>query len=216
MKVRVKSREEILKLLKDLGVKGVDEDGDFCCDCGCFFNRMFYYCGKFLHVSEDIHTDYEYSCSNHYWKKEWLDFDVIEKEDDYHKYKFDEGKTRWDLIPIECFEAITANKNYFWANAYLGLIEKHGIDLIESLAEVRKVLEYGADEKYGFDPWKKLENAQQRYFASHMRHTYDDDGEFFETCHKDESGFLSVYHSLSNCIFLLYFEIHGKKGLDKV
>ena len=132
---------------------------------------------------------------------------------DYYKHKFDEGKTPWDLIPIECFEAInTETHNEYWADIYKTLLSKYKIDIIKSFFGVRKVLEHGA-EKYEFDSWKNITNAKQRYFAAYMRHRLNEETEdYFSSEHIDpDSGLLSVYHALTNIIFLLYFEIQEKK-----
>jgi len=140
--------------------------------------------------------------------------DVEEQmEDDYHyKHKFDEGKERYDLIPIECYEAIVGESDHFWSKEYVKSLCLYRITLSESFLGVKDVLEYGL-RKYGKEgSWKHVPRARQRYFASSIRHSFDVAGFSLDKYHEDEeSGLPSIYHRLCNHIFLLWFEIQESK-----
>ena len=89
--------------------------------------------------------------------------------------KYDQGKLRWDLFPFE------------------------------EAQEIVKVLMYGAD-KYGEDPnepnWKKMVDAERRYFAAAMRHIVAwKSGELNDP----ETGISHLAHAATNLIFMLYF-----------
>jgi len=128
-------------------------------------------------------------------------------DNDYHSHKFDQGKTDWGLIPVECYVAIKQSPHEnFWAKLLTVLAEAHGID--DPWIWVRKILEHGA-EKYGRESWKTIPDAKQRYFAAYMRHMVNDKDQPLPNGHIDpDSGYLSVYHALTNCIFLLWFELN--------
>ena len=132
---------------------------------------------------------------------------------DYNKYKFDEGKTRWDLIPEVCFREIMKDESeYFWACTFLKICDDIDFCMNQVFNEIRRILEHGAI-KYSEESWRILPSPQQRYFAAFMRHLVMEDGEQFEKGHIDEdSGMLTVFHCLCNCLFLLWFEIEEKKN----
>ena len=77
-------------------------------------------------------------------------------------------------------------------------------DLIPEEAEeaLAKVLTYGAN-KYAPDDWKKVEDAEDRYYAALRRHLHAmRDGEKFDA----ESGLPHSWHALANMAFLVWLE----------
>lgn len=87
--------------------------------------------------------------------------------------KNDSGKIRWDLLPIEIVE------------------------------EIAKVYTFGI-EKYKIPhSWKKVENAEERYYAALMRHIT----EWRKGSINDlESGLHHLSHAAWNCIALIFFD----------
>jgi hypothetical protein len=91
-------------------------------------------------------------------------------------FKYDSGKTRWELLPMETVE------------------------------ELAKVMTYGAT-KYPDDNWKKLENAEDRYFAAAMRHlSKHRAGELVD----EDSGLLHAAHAACCLLMVLWFATHPK------
>lgn len=69
----------------------------------------------------------------------------------------------------------------------------------DALASVMQVLEFGA-EKYGVDNWRKLDNLQQRYLDSTMRHIMATrKGELIDS----ESGLPHLAHAICGLMFML-------------
>jgi len=89
--------------------------------------------------------------------------------------KYDQGKTRWDLVPWEA---------------------------VEPLADI---LTFGS-KKYGDNSWQRVDNAVERYKATLFRHLIA----WCKGERKDpESGRSHLHHVLTNCVFLIWFELHG-------
>jgi len=133
-------------------------------------------------------------------------------EDAYHAHKYDEGKERYDLIPIECYEAIMGKGDFFWAKEYETFRNRYNMSALKGLVGVKRVLEYGL-EKYGVkDSWKEVPDAKQRYMAAYLRHTIYEGEYYLARDHVDaESGLPSAHHALCNIVFLLWFEIQESK-----
>lgn len=180
------------------------KDCDFYDKCTISGNINPCNCGSFYDSGKKIFND------DHLEKEAW---ENEQENDDYHKHKFDQGKTDWSLIPVECYEAIVGkNYNYYWSSVFNFIIDQCDYPVHESLAKVREILEHGA-EKYERESWKKVPDAKQRYFAAFMRHSFCDEGKALPKHHIDaDSGFPSVWHALTNVIFLLWFEIQEEKN----
>lgn len=89
--------------------------------------------------------------------------------------EYDQGKTRWDLVPWEA---------------------------VEPLADI---LTFGS-KKYGDNSWQRVDNAVERYKAALFRHLIA----WCKGERKDpESGRSHLHHVLTNCVFLIWFELHG-------
>ena len=87
--------------------------------------------------------------------------------------------------------------------------DKPRMDLLpfEALEAVAQVLTFGA-EKYSVDGWKKVDDAERRYFAALLRHaTAREKGELYDT----ESGLTHAAHMATNALFILWFEIQKEK-----
>lgn len=77
---------------------------------------------------------------------------------------------------------------------------------MESVEEIIKVLEYGA-EKYSPENWKKLPDFRRRYINAAMRHLVAYvKGERID----EETGLSHIAHLGCNVLFLLWGEKHGK------
>jgi hypothetical protein len=76
-----------------------------------------------------------------------------------------------------------------------------------SLCEVVKVITFGA-AKYGELNWQGVENARARYCAALMRHVEAwRGGEAVDP----ETHIHHLAHAACNCLFLLWFELTGKR-----
>ncbi|MEN6536486.1 MAG: dATP/dGTP diphosphohydrolase domain-containing protein [Bryobacteraceae bacterium] len=76
------------------------------------------------------------------------------------------------------------------------------------LRQVVKVLTFGS-KKYADDNWKKVDRAENRYFAAMMRHLYAHrSGEYLD----DESGLPHIAHALCCLIFMAWFAIKNHEG----
>jgi hypothetical protein len=92
--------------------------------------------------------------------------------------KYDEGKLRYDLIPVV------------------------------SLRETVKVITFGA-AKYGVDNWQSVVPPKARYCAALMRHIEAwRGGEDVDP----ETKIHHLAHAACNCLFLLWFELTGKRN----
>jgi hypothetical protein len=81
----------------------------------------------------------------------------------------------------------------------------------EALAEIVQVLEFGA-AKYGVDNWRKVPNAQQRYFDALVRHIVAwRSGEADDP----ESGLPHLAHAGCCVLFLLALELDDPTGADE-
>jgi hypothetical protein len=71
---------------------------------------------------------------------------------------------------------------------------------------VLEVLEYGA-RKYSFDNWKRVEDAQTRYYDACMRHL-----DAWRSGQPDdhETGKPHVAHAVCCLLFILWFEMNNK------
>lgn len=77
----------------------------------------------------------------------------------------------------------------------------------EALYEIAKVLTYGA-KKYAPNDWKKVKNGKERYIGAMLRHlTEMQKGNKID----EESGLPHAAHLASNALFILYFEMKGKR-----
>ena len=87
--------------------------------------------------------------------------------------KYDDSKTRWDLLPFDAVE------------------------------EIVKVLMYGAN-KYDDHNWRKVDNAEDRYFSACIRHlTAHQAGELRDP----ESGLYHLAHAACCLIFMQWFAL---------
>lgn len=78
---------------------------------------------------------------------------------------------------------------------------------LAELQDVNKVLEFGA-KKYGADNWKKVDNAQERYFNAAMRHILAwQSGELLD----DESGLPHLAHAQCCLMFMAWFDENVKR-----
>ena len=79
----------------------------------------------------------------------------------------------------------------------------------DSVEKVVDILTYGA-EKYEEESWKKVDDAENRYFAALLRHliAYKQGRDI-----DSESGKLHLAHAATNALFLLWFNLYkgGKK-----
>ena len=77
-----------------------------------------------------------------------------------------------------------------------------------TITEVLKVLEFGA-KKYAPDNWKKVDNAQTRYYDAALRHiTAWHEGEKLDS----ETGVSHIAHALCCLHFLMWFELENTNG----
>lgn len=91
--------------------------------------------------------------------------------------KHDEDKPRWVLLP--------------W----------------RQVEHVVKVLNYGAKKYPSADNWKRVPNAENRYFDAAVRHiTAHWSGERFDA----ESGLPHLAHAVCCLLFLMWFDDEGR------
>lgn len=84
--------------------------------------------------------------------------------------------------------------------------ERFSLVPLEVIAELTKVLEYGA-VKYSPDNWKSCHDTD-RYFNALIRHLFAQrSGESTDK----ESGMLHLSHAFCNLAFMLYFEVQNAK-----
>lgn len=91
--------------------------------------------------------------------------------------------------------------------------EKPRWDLLplEPVAEVVDILTFGA-KKYAPDGWKQVPEPRRRYYAAAMRHLT---AWFLGEKLDKESGKSHLAHALCCLLFLLWFDLHEKKGDEK-
>jgi len=90
--------------------------------------------------------------------------------------KYDNGKLRWDLLPLRTIKSIVT------------------------------VLTYGV-KKYKPNSWQNIENAEDRYYASLLRHL---ESYRSGTTIDKESKLPHIYHVFCNIMFLVY--LYDKKN----
>lgn len=106
-----------------------------------------------------------------------------------------------DCIPDTNFNLDSGEK------ADLGKLRWHLMPF-EELEDVTAILTFGA-EKYSPDNWKKVPDAHNRYLSALFRHIVA----YAEGKEKDaESGRHHLAHAICNCLFLMWFDRHGKKS----
>jgi hypothetical protein len=82
----------------------------------------------------------------------------------------------------------------------------------KAITEVVKVLEFGK-QKYAKDNWQKVTNGKERYLDAAFRHLVD----YLEGKKVDEeSGLPTLAHAVCDLLFVLWFDITGKKEDKKV
>lgn len=79
---------------------------------------------------------------------------------------------------------------------------------IESIEEVLKVLEFGAN-KYDVDNWKFVDNAQERYYDAALRHQIL--GSASGEDEDPETGYKHTAHAICCLLFKLWFELKEDK-----
>lgn len=76
-----------------------------------------------------------------------------------------------------------------------------------AITEVVKILMFG-EQKYGRDNWQKVPNARQRYLDACLRHCISYcEGETYDP----ESGKHHLAHAVCCLLFILWFDLTGKK-----
>ena len=104
--------------------------------------------------------------------------------------KYDKDKLRFDILPAEALIEIIKVVTY-GENKYPSLMGEDGKLILN---------------------WKKLDNAQERFFSAGQRHIYADRlGEDTD----DESGLWHLAHACSNLIFKLQLKIEEQNRKDK-
>lgn len=81
--------------------------------------------------------------------------------------------------------------------------------IAQPLGEVMDILQLG-DVKYPSetnDNWKRVPDAKRRYTAALGRHIID--GWMQGETHDKETGKHHLAHAISNCLFLLWFELNS-------
>lgn len=128
--------------------------------------------------------------------------------------KDDEGKEPYDLIPEICIREIMRDeKRFVWAEKFA---ETVGImSMIDESFDYQKVvldvLQYGL-KKYGErGGWRRVDDAQDRYWAAYKRHIDAMDENSQDGGVDPESGLPHKAHVLCNLLFLLWFEIQEEK-----
>jgi len=77
----------------------------------------------------------------------------------------------------------------------------------DSLVEVAKVLQYGADKYPESDNWKRLDDALNRYKKANLRHSLQSVYEDIDS----ESGLYHLAHAVCCDLFALHFILERKK-----
>lgn len=69
---------------------------------------------------------------------------------------------------------------------------------LDAVEEVVKVLEHGA-QKYGEENWRKVDNAEERYWNAAMRHMVA----YAKETNDPESGLNHLVHAAASLLFIL-------------
>lgn len=131
-------------------------------------------------------------------------------EKNYHKHKFDQGKTDYSLIPYEVvYELYNPDNKSLWTDVFRDFCEQYDIKALTAIDQVRDVLEYGL-RKYGKkNSWQQVPDGKERYMSAMFRHLIDNEtGLPYDIDHIDEeSGLPSYAHALCNMIFLIWLDL---------
>ena len=138
---------------------------------------------------------------------------------DYHQYKFDQGKARFDLIASEfiseafidtatdCFDFVEVYSRALTSpeDAIGALCSKMGWLPEDLYRAIARVLTFGA-HKYEDDSWQKVPDGQKRYTAALGRHLLLANPHDIDP----DSGMLHAWHAACNLYFLWWFEEIGE------